>query len=793
MHWQKNDATGSDKSFNLKQIDKLDHSYMETARAEGRATYFSLFSKLLASKATAALGAERAYQIMSVLINNIYIHNLEIFLEPLNINIDIGTTAYQKYPDDLEKFIMYVVTLLRAQQVRGCSDIDLTSTLFYAAYIRGKNGVKQSSLHREQDARCLRLLAATCVGHQYSNINIGILSPTATGDFGMEILKGERPISYRWMLQNFLESLLDNVYKEVKAEKNFDLKKPNFFVMATSRHNPRYNQILRLSKIFACLIDKVVTIFKNVPSLSENTLEMNTALDTIKKYKHLEGIDNAVVIDEMKKVEASNTLYSFYDISELKKYLMTSKSSSTAICTEFNLNPKFYEPRSSSKNAWKHSFIMDVDCKKCENFEKVEKLVYSAAEILMLRLRGELVRSTTKDTPEEIQEACYLINLMNVKEYTTTFASKVEELNREVRSKYNKNIDLRIQYDDATAMSLMGKPEPTHIRVISDIHADVNEDRHYVYDFGNDYVLNCGDIAGSANRAKEWIRCFMPQGLVVVGNHMGYDSVDPSLNASNEKTEWGSRIHPKNTKTAQTTDLMKHFNLANTQVLSNEWIEKYGIIFMGNTLFTDFKLYGEENQAACMIEAAKKMNDFKRCYILDKGKRTKEIKTRPFTVEDHARLFKVCLGYIKNRLNYLRRNRKYYRPIVIMTHHCPLPFCVSEEYKNDPLSAAFASDLRWFIDEYPEIRLWCSGHTHSPYDFLYNETRFVCKPWGYFNENGYDENNYGERIPMMDIKSKIGWRELLKDEIEIGAIKDYGCSEEARALWSDYMKTKYSA
>ena len=45
----------------------------------------------------------------------------------------------------------------------------------------------------------------------------------------------------------------------------------------------------------------------------------------------------------------------------------------------------------------------------------------------------------------------------------------------------------------------------------------------------------------------------------------------------------------------------------------------------------------------------------------------------------------------------------------------------------------------------------------------------------------------------MDIKSKISWRELLKEEIEMGAIKDYGCSEEAKALRDEYMKTKYSA
>ena len=254
---------------------------------------------------------------------------------------------------------------------------------------------------------------------------------------------------------------------------------------------------------------------------------------------------------------------------------------------------------------------------------------------------------------------------------------------------------------------------------------------------------------------------------------MGYTSHVPELDGPDNIYNWGYPINVRNTKNVQTEELEKMAMGTFTPFLTNAMIEREGMVFIGNTLYTDFKLFGEENQAACMMEAAHKMNDFHRCTQLEKDREMKVWQVKPFTVETHAKLFRVCLGYINNRLQYLR-NHNNTNPIIIVTHHCPLPFCISDKYKNDPLSAAFASDLRWFIKKYPEIRLWCSGHVHEPYDFLYNETRFVCEPWGYFNENNFKIENYGKRISIQDIKSKKGWRSLLKSRLGIGVTKDYG-------------------
>ena len=114
------------------------------------------------------------------------------------------------------------------------------------------------------------------------------------------------------------------------------------------------------------------------------------------------------------------------------------------------------------------------------------------------------------------------------------------------------------------------------------------------------------------------------------------------------------------------------------------------------------------------------------------------------------------------------------RPIIVVTHHAPSMYSVAEQYKNDLLSAAFASNLNQFIIEHPQIRLWAHGHCHAPCDYILGETRIICEPFGYYNENNYDlPYNYGKRIKISDITCGESWKSILKKEIESGQIPVY--------------------
>ena len=76
---------------------------------------------------------------------------------------------------------------------------------------------------------------------------------------------------------------------------------------------------------------------------------------------------------------------------------------------------------------------------------------------------------------------------------------------------------------------------------------------------------------------------------------------------------------------------------------------------------------------------------------------------------------------------------------VVVTHHAPSPKSLPDQYKNDILSAAHASDLSELIDKYqPDI--WIHGHIHSPSDYNIGNTRVICNPRGYPDEpyNGFN-------------------------------------------------------
>jgi len=78
---------------------------------------------------------------------------------------------------------------------------------------------------------------------------------------------------------------------------------------------------------------------------------------------------------------------------------------------------------------------------------------------------------------------------------------------------------------------------------------------------------------------------------------------------------------------------------------------------------------------------------------------------------------------------------------IVVTHHAPSIKSVSEEHKNDLISAAFASNLEKFIkDLKPD--LWLHGHIHEFSDYYIEKTRVICNPKGYPDEkvNGYQEN-----------------------------------------------------
>lgn len=70
---------------------------------------------------------------------------------------------------------------------------------------------------------------------------------------------------------------------------------------------------------------------------------------------------------------------------------------------------------------------------------------------------------------------------------------------------------------------------------------------------------------------------------------------------------------------------------------------------------------------------------------------------------------------------------------VVLTHHAPSPRSIPPEFRGDPLSACYASDLEDLIVE-GQPALWVHGHVHKRVDYRIGETRVLANPRGYPGE-----------------------------------------------------------
>jgi predicted phosphodiesterase len=144
-------------------------------------------------------------------------------------------------------------------------------------------------------------------------------------------------------------------------------------------------------------------------------------------------------------------------------------------------------------------------------------------------------------------------------------------------------------------------------------------------------------------------------------------------------------------------------------------------IIFGGTLWTD---YG--NDEYNMQLATKGMNDYRRITAVGHDYGFLEPK---HLLEKHKNTLcelETCLE------RAIEMNRK----VIVVTHHLPSYKSIDPMFATSPLNPAFASDLDDLIIKYSNvITHWIHGHTHASCDYNIQNTRIICNPKGYFNEN----------------------------------------------------------
>ena len=256
------------------------------------------------------------------------------------------------------------------------------------------------------------------------------------------------------------------------------------------------------------------------------------------------------------------------------------------------------------------------------------------------------------------------------------------------------------------------------LTILSDLHIDINRN----YNFSNlkdqEFVIICGDISGNPIQVKQFVQENITRGIFIEGNHLTYSkSGQYQIDFRQGAERW----------------LASQFKDSPVKYLENDIYELDDIIFIGCTLWTDFCLYGEENKENCIQAAWNNMDDYN--YV------------RCEHDEDIVKLFpRKTIEWHKKSVAYIEKicSENPDKKIVIISHHAPSKKSIAPQYRSSELNPAYASNLDWLIEKYPNIKLWTHGHNHSNSNYNIAQCKVICNPFGYYNECNRDMEKFGQ-------------------------------------------------
>ena len=251
------------------------------------------------------------------------------------------------------------------------------------------------------------------------------------------------------------------------------------------------------------------------------------------------------------------------------------------------------------------------------------------------------------------------------------------------------------------------------IQFFSDLHIGVAPIKRIMIGDDIDAVVVAGDVCEGVKNAFEHLRRIVPERIPIImtaGNHEFYRRV------------WSEEI-------AQAKALAGSFNVL---FLEDDVVLLGDTRFIGSTLWTNYRLFGDANAAVAMEAARRGMNDHRLItWQKDPWKR--------FRPEEALLLHERSRMFIADALT-----TPFTGNTVVVTHHAPHFGSVEKRFQSDVLTAAFASDLTDTIlarspgadsKEGDAALIWNHGHVHASSDYLVGRTRVLANPHGYGAEN----------------------------------------------------------
>jgi predicted phosphohydrolase len=257
--------------------------------------------------------------------------------------------------------------------------------------------------------------------------------------------------------------------------------------------------------------------------------------------------------------------------------------------------------------------------------------------------------------------------------------------------------------------------QSTSVWIHSDQHLDVRA--HYLHsdveaiDFTppdeTDLIIVAGDTMEGVD-GIDWVDKFGKPAVYVAGNHEYY-------RRNIEETELALRRHAKESQ--------------HVTFLNNDRYDYKNIRILGTTLWTDYRL--EHNEQQAISDANGLLMDHRVITTIAGGPRR-----RLFMAEDAQKVHYRSREWLERELS-----KPHDGPTIVVTHHAPHINSVHRMYiGTSPVNACFASDLSEILEKY-DIDLWIHGHTHWTFDYEIFGTRVVCNPYGYYPSNEINDFN----------------------------------------------------
>jgi Icc-related predicted phosphoesterase len=247
------------------------------------------------------------------------------------------------------------------------------------------------------------------------------------------------------------------------------------------------------------------------------------------------------------------------------------------------------------------------------------------------------------------------------------------------------------------------------LQPFSDLHADVAPVKKITIADDVDVVIVPGDTCEGVLQAFEHLRKIVPLHIPIVmtmGNH-----------------EFYRRFVPDELALAHSRGPTFNIHVLENNTITLSGVGASGSVrFLGATLWTDYRAFGEANQAAVMNACAKGMNDHR----LIGWKKQPWLRFRP---QEAALLHHQSRAYFEGVLS-----TPFGGPTVVISHTAVHWQSVHPRFRSDPVTGAFVSDQSALIEAY-QPTLWVHGHVHNSSDYLVGNTRILSNPHGYGTEN----------------------------------------------------------